>query len=157
MTPLRFALVVGAALALAVPAAAQGPPKQPPPDVSSIAQYVEQIPTSRGPRVAGRGQGKGQPLSRQARRRLRERGGPDAAALTRIATSPAYGAPERPLRRAPEVKRQLADKDPSLESVLSAAVSARGEDGQWRLGVLVIVLVTTTVVLAAAAYRRRTH
>lgn len=146
-----------AALSLAAPAAAQGPPEEPPPDVSSIYQYIEQVPTSRGSRVAGAGDRKGQPLSPLARRRLREQGGPDAAALRRVATSPAYGAPERPLRKSRELVRVPRDDDPSLGGALSAAVSAPGEGGGWRLGVLAVVLVATTSALGAAAYRRRTR
>jgi hypothetical protein len=157
------ALVVAGALALAAPAAAQNPPEEPPPGVSSIDQYIEQIPTSRGSRVAGAGNRKGQPLPPQVRRQLREQGGADAAALERIATSPAYGAPERPLKRASErplrKSRELVrvprDDDPSLGGALSAAASVPGEDDEWRLGVLAIVLLATTAGLGAAAYRRR--
>jgi hypothetical protein len=151
----RTLVVAAAALSLVLPAAAQNPPEEPPPGVSSIDQYIEQIPTSRGSRVAGAGDGKGQPLSRKARRALREQGGPDAAALERIATSPAYGAPERPLRKSRELVRTPSDDDPSLAAALSAAVSAPGEGGGWRLGVLAVVLLATTVGLAAVAYRQR--
>jgi hypothetical protein len=156
------ALVI-AALAFAAPAPAQSPPEEPPPGVSSIDQYIEQIPTSRGSRVAGAGNRKGQPLPPQVRRQLREQGGADAAALERIATSPAYGAPERPLNRASERSRRKSrelvrvprDDDSSLGGALSAAASATGEDGGWRLGVLGGVLLATTAGLCAAAYRRR--
>jgi hypothetical protein len=155
--------VAAGVLALPAPGAAQNPPQEPPPGVSSIDQYIEQIPTSRGSRVAGTGNGKGQPLPPPVRRQLRERGGADAAALERIATSPAYGAPERP-RRAPtersrrktrDLVRAARDDDSSLSSGLSAAVSAPGEDGEWRLGVLAVALVATTGALGAVAYRRR--
>ena len=159
----RLALVVAGALTLTAPAAAQNPPEEPPPGVSSIDQYIEQIPTSRGSRVAGAGKGKGRPLPSQVRRQLREQGGADAAALERIATSPAYGAPERPLGRATEQSRRKSrdlvrdarDDDASFGGALSAAVSAPGEDGEWRLGVLAVVLAATTAALGAAAYRRR--
>jgi hypothetical protein len=78
-----------------------------------------------------------------------------AAALERIATSSAYGAPERPLRKSRELVRAPRDDDPSLGGALSAAVSAPGEDGEWRLGVLAVFMLATTVALAAAAYLRR--
>jgi hypothetical protein len=156
MTRIRRTFVLaGAALLFSAPAGAQNPPEEPPPDVSSIEQYIEQIPTSRGPRVGGTGDGKGQPLSRQARRQLQEQGGRDAAALERIATSPAYGAPERPLRKSRELVRRPGEDDASLGGALSAAVSAPGEGGEWRLGVLAAFLVATTGALGAAAYRRR--
>src|SRR5688572_12099414 len=144
-----LALVVAGALALAAPAAAQNPPEEPPPGVSSIDQYIEQIPTSRGSRVAGVGSGKGQPLSREARRRLREQGGPDAAALGQIATSPAYGAPERPLRKSRKIVRARSEDDASLGGALSAAVTAPGEGGGWRLGLLGIFLVASTAAVSA--------
>jgi hypothetical protein len=147
--------MVAGALTLAAPAAAQDPREEPPPDVSSIEQYIENIPTSRGSRAAGTGKGTGQPLSPEARRRLREEGGPDAAALERIATSPAYGAPDRPLRKSRELVRTPSDDDASLGAAFSAAVSAPGEGGEWRLGVLAAILVATTAALAVAAYRRR--
>jgi hypothetical protein len=163
MRRIGVALVVAGVLALAAPAVAQNPPEEPPPGVSSIDQYIEQIPTSRGSRVAGAGNRKGQPLPPQVRRQLREQGGADAAALERLATSPAYGAPERPLagssepprRKSRELVRVPRDDDSSLGGALSAAASAPGEDGEWRLGVLAIVLLATTAGLGAAAYRRR--
>jgi hypothetical protein len=149
------ALVIAGALALAAPAAAQNPPEEPPPGVSSIEQYTEQIPTSRGSRVAGTGEGKGLPLSPPARRQLREQGGRDAAALERIATSLAYGAPERPLRKSRKIVRPRSEDDASVGKAVSAAVSAPGEGGEWRLGVLAVALVATTGALGMAAYRRR--
>jgi hypothetical protein len=150
-----LALVVAGALTLAAPAAGQSPPEEPPPGVSSIDQYIEQIPTSRGSRVAGTGKGKGVPLSPPARRRLLEQGGRDAAALERIATSPAYGAPERPLRKSRKIVRPRREDDASVGKAVSAAVSAPGEGGEWRLGVLAVALVATTGALGVAAYRRR--
>jgi hypothetical protein len=150
----RTFVVAGIALWLAASAAAQNPPEEPPPGVSSIDQYIEQIPTSRGRRVAGQGDGKGQPLSPHARRELREQGGADAAALERITTSPAYGAPERPLRKSRDMVRPPTD-DASLGGALSAAISAPGEGGEWRLGILAGVLVVSTGALTAVAYRRR--
>jgi hypothetical protein len=149
-----LALIAISSLTLAGPAAAQDPRKEPPPGVSSIEQYIENIPTSRGSRATGAGNGKGQSLSPQARRRLDEEGGADAAALERLATSPGYGAPERPLRRTGKPAEGLGD-DPSLGGALSAAVSAPGEGGEWRLGVLAGILVATTGGLGVVAYRRR--
>jgi hypothetical protein len=150
-------LVAAAALFAAAPAAGQNPPQEPPSGVSSIDQYVEQIPTSRGSRVAGVGSGKGEPLAPEVRRRLREEGGPDAEALEQIATSLAYGAPEQPLRRraTKETPVRPEDDEPTLAGALSAAVSAPGEGGEWRLGVLAGVLFATTGALGVAAYRRR--
>jgi hypothetical protein len=154
----RTLAAAGAALSIAAPAVAQTPPEEPPPDVSSIEQYIEQIPTSRGSRVAGQGDEKGQPLAPRARRALREEGGTDAPALERIATSPAYGAPERPLRprkKSRELVRMPPDDDTSLGGAVSAAVSAPGEGGEWRLGVLAGFLVASTGAIGVAAYRRR--
>jgi hypothetical protein len=148
-----LALIAVGSLALVGPAAAQDPRKEPPPDVSSIEQYIENIPTSRGSRAAGAGNGAGQPLAPEARQRLDEAGGADAAALEQIATSPAYGAPERPLR--PTKKTQTRDDDPSLGGAASAAISSPGGGGEWRLGVLGGFIVATTAALGTAAYRRR--
>jgi hypothetical protein len=151
----RTFLLLAVTLVMAPSTAAQNPPEEPPSGVSSIDQYIEQIPTSRGSRVAGQGDGKGQPLSPQARRALREHGGPDAAALERIATSPAYGAPERPLGKSRDMVRPPTEDDASLRRALSAAVEAPGEGGAWRLGVLAGVLVATTAGLGTAAFLRR--
>ena len=72
---------------------------EPPPDPSdsALAQYVEQIPTSRGakPVTSSRGEAAAQPLSPSASAELRAQGGADARLLKKIATSPALGAPER--------------------------------------------------------------
>src|SRR2546430_13165289 len=55
-------------------------------------QYVETLPTTKGPRAPGR-KGHARQLSRGPAKQLQRLGGPDAATLKALATSPALGAP----------------------------------------------------------------
>ena len=65
-----------------------------PGDSSSVAQYMEQIPTSTGKATAKTG-GTSSSLPPKVASSIRANGGSDAGVLRSIATSPAYGAPPR--------------------------------------------------------------
>jgi hypothetical protein len=138
-------------------AAAADPP--PDPSDSALAQYVEQIPTSSGPKAVSQagGQAAGQPLPASSESELRKQGGNDAKLLEEIATSPALGAPERgsSSKRASEPKS--AQRAPSAgseavgpsESTASELISGRV------LGLLAVLGAVTLAAGLFAASRRR--
>jgi len=123
-------------MAIAQSAGAAEPP--PDPSDSALAQYVEQIPTSQGPKAVGRGGGEApaSPLDASAQAELTAKGGADADLLEAIATSPALGAPERKTKRkevsSPATKRERSPTDSEAagkatgnESTASQLISAR--------------------------------
>jgi hypothetical protein len=121
-----------------------------PDDVSSVNQYVELIPTSRGSKsVTTRAHPR--KLAPQIRAQLLAHGGSDAVALTRAAT---LGQPAKlkPVRRA-------ATPDRSASHALSAGAGAivPRTGGSNALLVLVAVLVAITAAALGAAFRRRQH
>ncbi len=86
------AVAVLLAMALAPSAmAAKGP--HPAPSTSSIAQYVEQVPSATGSVAVGRGSGTAAKLTPAAQKALSKSGGSDASTLQKVADSPQYGAP----------------------------------------------------------------
>ena len=115
-----------------------GAAEPPDPSDSALAQYVEQIPTSRGPKAVGQGGGKaaGRPIDASAETQLRAQGGADAELLEEIATSPALGAPEQRTNRkqaGPEVtepgssptESEAAGEAAGNESTASELISGR--------------------------------
>ncbi len=86
--------VVCSCAPVAAHAAGQPPPTPP---VPAVSQYVEAIPTSGGPVASGsKGRRK---LPTAVTHRIEKLGGDDAAALENVASSAAYGAPQRPLAK----------------------------------------------------------
>jgi hypothetical protein len=146
-----LAIAVGLALALVPPASAQEPATQQPPsltdDFSAADQYVESVPTSRGPKVPGVGKRtkqKAAPLSTGAKAALAPLPAKTAKKLEQIATSPELGAPEERL----EHKR-------STTRVPAATVRATEVGDEDNLTWLVLALVALTgLALSSAAYRR---
>jgi hypothetical protein len=119
------------------------PPLPRPDDVSSVNQYVELIPTSRGSKsVASRAPRR---LAPQILAQLRAHGGSDAVALARAATlgQPAKLKPVKP--------------DKSVSHALSAGAGAivPRTGGSNALLALVAVLVAITAASLGAAFRRR--
>ncbi len=160
LAPLALALVALCALWLAAPVlAADAPaPAQAPSlsdDFSAADQYVESVPTARGPKVPGVGrprhEGKGgenaaPELSPTVKSSLERQPAQTASQLERIATSPDYGAPA--------VKLRKVDVN-SPAHVPAAAVSAVGEGEESTLTWLLVALIATTLLTAGtAAYRR---
>jgi hypothetical protein len=90
------ALVAAAVLTSAGPAAAE---RAPPSPWAAVAQYVEMIPTSTGPRAAGAA-GPTKPLPASLAKELGRSAGPDANALATLVTSSGWDA--RPIEGAPE-------------------------------------------------------
>jgi hypothetical protein len=159
----QLALLSASALALAAaaPAVADDPPPPTPPSTPSIGQYVETVPTSNGGSVPGIGKRHSKPLSRTAATRLGAH--PDAVSqrLQSIATSSAYGAPQRDLTPTSKTKSGRTSPEqnasrPDAENPVSAAVSAVSDSGDshvfWLLAAVIVV--TTTMVWATARRHR---
>jgi hypothetical protein len=133
-------------------------------------QYVETLPTSKGPRAPGRKK-HAKRLSNGVTRKLQKLGGSDAATLKALATSPALGAPVDSGdakskakgsngssngkgshdRRSGDGKRHGS----SSPAVPSAAINAV-DGGDAGLGWLVLaILAITALSLGAVGYQRR--
>jgi hypothetical protein len=154
------ALVAGAALALAsaAPAAAQETPL----DFSAGDQYVETVPTAKGPRVADRERSKRSRsgLSPRVQRLIQSQGGATAGTLSEVASSEGLGAPTASSGSGGSGdgsgKGSGADRDSGegSPSVPSATISAVG-GGDATLGWLAVALLAiTTVALGAFGYQR---
>lgn len=146
------ALVVGLGLAFGpAPTALAG--SDPRDDVSSVDQYVEDIPTASGSTptggAPGEGDDAGRPLPADVATALDDEGGTDANALGRLATMPALGAPRDGLRAGPDVQRALAEN-----RSIGAAVGTAASGTTPALYALVVLLVGITVALLAVAVRR---
>src|SRR5687767_11026731 len=92
-TARTLALVLAAVATGWAPASAPAAP--PPPERPVIDQYIEMVPTAGGP-ASPRAEEERQPLPADVGREIREEAGEDAGALTEIATSSRYGAPQSP-------------------------------------------------------------
>jgi len=131
-------------------------PAQPAPsltdDFSAADQYVESVPTSRGPKVPGVGKHSSRSakprrakLPATVRTQLENEAGGTAVTLKRIATEPDLGAPVENLRPA---------RSQSAPRVPTATVQAVGEGEQDNLLWLLIALSVITALAAGAAGHR---
>lgn len=146
--------VAVAAIAVPAPAGAQERPR--PEDIAAVEVYREQIPTAAGPRVTGSSGGvggsaaaaPGVPLAPAASAAVRGR---KNEPLKRVATSPAYGAPERAL--------PAPSADEPEERALDAAIDVAGDTGPGRLVALALGLLALTGLFGglAALGRRGTE
>jgi hypothetical protein len=137
--------------------------------VSAVSQYVETIPTSESSSATGVGVARQSKLPPQAQAKVDAAGGEDAAPLTTIATSSAYGAPTSSLEEeqappAPTPSRPREDRtppreresaDPPVTTRMRSAFEAVGAGSDARLVGLVAVLVATTAGAAWVATRDR--
>lgn len=125
------------------PAAGQSPD-----NFSAGDQYVETLPSTKGPKPADGNRRKNVRLPHKIEQKLLGQGGSEAAKLTQIATSTQLGAPDQTLKKGKDGGAK------SAPAVPSAAIDAVG-GGQAGLGMLVIwLMVITAVALGAVAYRR---
>ena len=158
-----------AALVAALPAGAPassfdstgGDPYGATPDNSAGDQYVETLPTTKGPRAAEKGK-HAKKLSPGLKQRLAKLGGSDAAALSALATSPSLGAPEtsgatatgkgdRSGKGRAEHRRRHGGNAPAVPSAAINAV----DGGDAGLGWLVLgILAITALALGAVALQR---
>jgi hypothetical protein len=138
------------------PAAAADPP--PDPSDSALAQYVEQIPTSSGPKATSQagGQAVGQPLSARAESALRTEGGDDASLLEQVATSPELGAPAREPRKGAADATSTPPAPPATSEAVGPTESTASELVSGRvIGLLAILGGVTLGAGLLAASRRR--
>jgi hypothetical protein len=153
---LALALAPAAAmgmLAISSPAlAATAAPPSLTDDFSAADQYVESVPTSRGPKVPGVGKHSdraGKPskakLAPAVVTELRSRPGGAANTLERIATEPELGAPVEKLR---------TTRSKSLPAIPTASVTAVGEEEQDSIVLLVIALALITALAVGTAGHR---
>lgn len=136
-------------LIVPAPATAQSP---------SLDQYVESVPTARGPKPSSHGSGPGgSELPPQVRRRIEQQGGSDADELAAIAGEPGRGAPQRPVggreaeRRGGSQRSAPGDDD---KAALPSAAGAIG-DGDGMAVLLVAGLATAVAIGGVALARRR--
>ena len=147
-------IAIGLALVAAAGAAAAKPPPPVPPN-PAIDQYVETVPTSRGPAVpSGKGHAR---LSPRLTRRLQSSGG---QLLVNAASSAAYGAPQKRLHASKhvvaETRRATTKTSPAISaSALGAAGDAVGAGHGVVLWLALALLAITAVGAGAAVLRAR--
>jgi hypothetical protein len=132
---------------LTAPGVALGADGPPVPDVSAVSQYVEVIPTGSGGTAGGIAKAQSTAIPKHIHVLLVRQGGRDAAKLTAIASSSAYGAPQKRAHSNPE-------KRLPTQNVLSAAISAGGT-ASHTLWLFAILAATTIATLVAARKRHR--
>jgi hypothetical protein len=142
------ALAILGALVLApvTPAAASSPD-----EFSAADQYVETLPTSRGPNATKDAKRGRAPLPTGIVAKLRGEGGADAPALQAIATDSEYGAPQADRRDADKKKRGGRSSSSAVPSASVEAVRNGGGDMLW---LLLALLAITGLMVGAVAYQR---
>src|SRR5262245_25375144 len=145
--------VAAAALVGVAPVHAARP--RPPQDASSITQYVEAVPTAGGGQAVGVGATRSKQLPPRIERQLDQEAGASAGALRKVATSSAYGAPQKRLR--PATTKRPVRPDPAEPtkaggpSVVAAGVRAAGSGGSTRAIALLLALMAGITIAAVAA------
>ena len=155
------AITVALALCAAAPAVAE---TIAPPGNSGVDQYMEVVPSAKGPSAPGTQQGA---LSSTRQRKLQSQGA-DRRRLAQIVNTtppppPARAKPARPNRKAgaPAVKQSAADRPAPLprgDSPLASVAKAIGDgSGSGGMGAVLplLLIVSTTVLAAVALWRRR--
>jgi hypothetical protein len=139
------------AVALAVPATAAA---KSPEDFSASDQYVETVPTTRGPNATKDRKSQKTPLRPSLAAKLRNQGGADAARLEAVATSSDFGAPQGTTSGADSKKgsggRQGSRNNTAIPSASVQAVRS-GEDLLWLLLALIAI---TGLMVGAVTYQR---
>jgi hypothetical protein len=132
-------------------------PDKNPDHFSAGDQYVETVPTPKGPKATddkgkGRGVKRTLALPREIRKRIDQQGGGSARKLIELATSPQLGAPSKGGHKRSGSSRHHTSR--SAPAVPSAAIDAVG-GGEAGLGWLVLAVLTiTALALGAVGYRR---
>jgi hypothetical protein len=127
-----------------------------PDEFSAADQYVESVPTSRGPNRPGLEKRRKAPLPPAVNGRIEREGGSDATELEQIATSPDLGAPSQQSAAA-SGRKAYGARSTSSPSVPSAAVTALGgEDGGLPWLPVALVLITALAV-GTAGYRHHRY
>jgi hypothetical protein len=157
---MKRVLLAALALALMLPAAAAAGGN------SAGDQYVETLPSTKGPKLAGDDSGTkhlggNKALHPKIQKQVQQLPAQTADKLIQIATSPQLGAPEQTLQKHTSArkteskgtrgKHRSGDSEPAVPS---AAIDAVG-GGQAGLGWLVLaLLIITALALGAVGYQR---
>ena len=152
MSAPRPAMVAVLVALLAVPAGAAA---ETPQDFSASDQYVETVPTTKGPSATKDGKRGRTPLPPSVAAKLRSQGGADATALEDVATSSDFGAPQGTGRAADKENgagdRRSSRNRTAVPSASVQAVRGGGEDLLWLLLALVAI---TGLMVGAVTYQR---
>jgi hypothetical protein len=133
-------------------------------DSSAVDEYVEDVPTSEGDSSTGGGKPKRKSLPRSVVSQVKSEGGEDAAALEELATSSAFGAPQKQIKELRnETHGPIVKPEPEAESdgrdglAAAAATAGTGGNGSRLIGLLIVlgVISAATVALARRARARR--
>jgi len=155
----RIAALVAVSVALALPGSAAGfdstgsqpTGAQSPNNFSAGDQYVETLPSTKGPKTAGGKDHKQVRLPHDVEQKLLAKGGSETAQLMQIATSTQLGAPDQALHKGKDAQKRDGETRPAVPS---AAIDAVG-GGHAGLGLLALwLMVITAVGLGAVGYRR---
>jgi hypothetical protein len=143
-------LAAAAALGIARPAAAEGPP-------SAVEQYSEEVPTGAGskPVTDKKAKHPSPELSVGLGNLVRQKGGKDATALLRVAKSKSLGAPVRTPGTPLPSKAALRNARAAVPSAASVvADTAGGSHLPWLVAALLGMAVVALVPLALRARKR---
>jgi hypothetical protein len=148
------ARLIGVAVLAAVLIVPASSGAQTPDDFSAADQYVETLPTTRGPSATKDRKRGNTPLRPSIAAKLRSLGGTDSARLEAIATSSDFGAPQG--KRAGVDKNGAGDRHDSRDAaaIPSATVKAVWEGGGDLLALLLALLAITGLMVGAVTYQR---
>lgn len=123
-----------------------------PDDYSAADQYVETLPTSRGPSATKESERGRSGLPARLRDKLYAQAGTDAASLEELATSGEFGAPQGTGAGADNnAKRGSSGSTPAVPTASVKAVRDSGGDLLW---LLLALLAITGLMVGAVAYQR---
>ena len=138
---------------------------------SSVAQYTEQQPTACGTHATGQGN-QTRNVPKTIQKQIDSQGGQDAATLTKIVSSEAYGAPTNTKIKVHKVKvkkvhkggqgrgqtptkKVVSDAKRAQSNPLAASVGVITDGSDGRLIGLIVLMVGLAVVVVVSALRRR--
>jgi hypothetical protein len=155
---LAFAAIVGATLlAGSAPAHAQLPS-----DPGAVDQYVEDVPTGGGSAHPTADTPTKTSVPGSLQEQINTEGGSDAALLTEVVSSSAYGAPQRPAGGgggSSAERMERGDTAPSAaeaSGVVSSAITAvEGGDSRRLLALLGALLAVSVATVVAVGVRQR--
>ena len=125
---------------------------------SAVQQYVEQLPTACGNQASKTGTHETK-LPKSIEQKIDSQAGSQAPILKKIATSEAYGAPQRTIKAqrtktTKHYQKILGDAEKHSNAV-SASFGVVTDGSDARLLTLLIVMIGTAVAVVGTAVRRR--
>jgi hypothetical protein len=135
---------------------------------SSVAQYVEQIPSSCGSTPTGTGTKK-RVVPKTIQKKIDSQGGADAQTLETIVSSQSAGAPTTPIKTHPAKAKKtkshakqnqgsskiISDSETRKSNPFAASVGVITDGSDSRLIVLIVLMVAVAGVVIVSALRRR--